>query len=308
MPRITRPETLSLAPTIQILLPSFQRGLLAQNKSPMTVKTYLESLRLLDGFLENQGMPQIVAHLHREHVESFIADLLCRVQASTANNRYRGIQQFFKWCLEEGEIRESPMARMKPPKVPESLPPMRTEEELRRLLKACEGTTFLDRRDMALVWLFLDTGARRSEVANLKVGDIDFQGSVALVVGKGGRPRACRFDRKTAQALDRYFRIRTRHRDAESPSLWLGHGGPMTDSGIAQAVRERAVKAGLEGLHLHEFRHLFAHKWLASGGQETDLMSLAGWKSRQMVSRYAASAAGERARDAHKRLGLWDGL
>ena len=82
----------------------------------------------------------------------------------------------------------------------------------------------------------------------------------------------------------------------------------MTDSGIAQAVRERAVKAGLEGFHLHEFRHLFAHKWLAKGGQENSLMSLAGWKSRQMVSRYAASAAAERARDAHKRLGLWDRL
>jgi site-specific recombinase XerD len=116
---------------------------------------------------------------------------LARWKPNTANNRYRGLQQFFKWCEEEGEVKESPMARMKPPRVPEETPPIRSEQELIRLLKACEGTAFRDRRDMALVRLFLDTGARRSELANLTVADIDFELNVVLVVGKGARPRAC---------------------------------------------------------------------------------------------------------------------
>ena len=167
----TRPKTRakassgSTSTTFEVLRPSFQRSLLAQNKSPKTVKTFGGIGPLSQRFLVPQGMPQAVSSIRCEHPESFIADLLARWKPNTANNRYRGLQQFFKWCEEEGEVKESPMARMKPPKVPEESPPIRSEHELSRLPTASEGTTFRDRRDMALVTLSLDTSARRSELA-----------------------------------------------------------------------------------------------------------------------------------------------
>lgn len=297
-------------------LGSFVRHLRAGNVSPNTVYAYAGAVVSLGHFLTEHGYPTDVTAIKREHVEEWINDLLGRYKATTAHQRYRGAQRFFHWyqAVDDSETFRSPMAKMRPPRLPEYLPDVLTIDQLRSLLAACSGKTFEDRRDEALIRIFFDTGARRAEVANLRWSvdpaerDVDLATGQVRLFGKGSRERYAFLSPKTVEALERYIRARKASLHVAEPWLWLGRKGRLTDSGIAQSIRDVGMRAGIANLHPHVLRHSWRHHAASAGMSREDMMQLGGWRSDAMLRRYASSTANARALDSARAISLGDKL
>lgn len=295
-------------PDLSALSKSFLRHLKAEGKSDATRRLYGQSVRFYAAWLEAQGETPTVNNLSRPLIRDWLAELNERNQPSTVKTRYRGLFRFCGWCVAEQEIDTNPMTGLAPPELPAAPVPVLTDDELRALLKACQGRDFADVRDTAIMRLLLDCGLRVSELCGMTVEGVDLDNEYALVKGKGSKVRPVYFSARTVAALDKYLRARSRHRWAHSPALLLSQRGPMSPDGIRERLKIRGAQAGIEDLHPHRFRHTWAHDFLMAGGQERDLKRLAGWSSDTMLERYGASAADARARESVRRMGRGDRL
>lgn len=98
--------------------------------------------------------------------------------------RFASLRVFLGWLVDEGEIHESPMARMRKPKLSEQLAGIPTKDDLRKLLADCDAL-----RDTAIVRTFIATGARLAEIAGLRLEDVNLDNGTITVMGKGRRER-----------------------------------------------------------------------------------------------------------------------
>lgn len=292
------------------LLASWRISLLGDRrpKSPRTVTHYLDEARRFARWLEANDRPQPnpgdLLGVSKRDVEAWIVAHRANGTAeNTVRNRWVALRNLYRWAHDEREVEVNPVAEVvvsKPnPPAPETL----TEDELRKLLKACEGTTFYDRRDMALIRLLLATGLRVSECVDLIAADVDLLNRIVRVHhGKGDKARMVRFDAGTAAALDRYKRARARHHYAGLPWLWIGFRGRTTRKGVPTSLAARAEKAGIRHVHPHMLRHTWADRWLSAGGSEGDLQKLGGWESPEIMRRYGEARAIDRALNAYDNI------
>lgn len=284
------------------LVSSWQLALESENKAPRTIEGYLESLMLFDRWLDQHHPGVLPEEISTETCRRWLAELGQTRKPSTVRTRYGGLRQFFAWCHDEGEIEANPMARIKAPDVPETPVPVLSGDKIRAVLATCEGSSLLERRDQAILLLYLDTGARLTAIATARLDGLDLRERTLRVWEKGRKQQVLPFGSKTARALDRWLRVRGRQKWAELPALFLSgkDGRAMTKNAAHQMLKRRGAEAGVPELHAHLFRHTFVDAWLRSGGAEGDLMEITGWRSRQMLTRYAAATRAERARLAYQ--------
>jgi Phage integrase, N-terminal SAM-like domain len=205
---------------------SFERSLRAGNKSPRTVETYLDALDQLCAFLAGRGMPTAAEAVTREHIEAYLVELLDLGRApATVSNRFRALQQFWEFLVDEGDITVSPMARMTRARVPEQPIAVLSEDHLRALLSTCSGRSFEDVRDAAIIRLFVDTGiATRRTLA-------------AARRSPGPRPGRCRRRRQGRASPRLSLRRKDRpsarpvHASTQPSQERGGPGAPRTSDG-----------------------------------------------------------------------------
>lgn len=223
----------------------------------------------------------------RRDAETWVGDLQAAgLSAATIRSRWIALRSLYGWCVEEEELAASPLALVVVTKADPDPVDTVPAADLARLFAACEGTHFTARRDLAVLRTLAATGARVSEVCGIDFADLDLAERLMRIRhAKGGRDRFARFDPKTAAALDRYRRVRARHRYQSLPNLFIGHRGALTRKGLPSILDRRATIAGLGHLHPHQLRHGFADAFLSNGGPEGDLMQLGGWTSAEVMRR-----------------------
>lgn len=304
----TRPGSADATPSVDLaaLLASWELALRAERKSPATIKSYGDGVRR---FLDWCTSEQLPAVLSRSSLSGFTAALLeAGAEPATARSRHLAVRRYAAWLAEEGELSADPLLGVRAPKLDEKVVDPLSDDELRLLIKACQGPELRDRRDEALVRLMVETGARAGETAALNLDDVDLPaGTVVVRRGKGGKGRVVPIGPQTARAVDRYIRLRRTHRLAGTPMLWLGDRGKgFSYDALHKTLTERAAKAGLVGFRPHRLRHTAAHRWLAAGGSEGGLMAVAGWTRPDMLLRYTKAQASARAAEEARRLNLGD--
>jgi integrase/recombinase XerD len=283
------------------LLDSWCRQLKGARKSDHTVRIYRTGVRSFLDFCAEHHLP---VELTKANVIGWLNAQADR-EASTVRLRLTAIKLFARWLTEEG-FDPDPIVAVKAPKQDQRSVPDLSENEVRRMLKVCEGTELRDKRDKAILVLLAETGLRAAELLALDVGDIDLDDCVVHVRrGKGGKGRRVRFSVGAAAVIDRYLRARHRGvaRPAEGP-LWITNRGRLSYTGMVATLKSRAKDAGVTGFHVHRLRHTAAVRWLRSGGTETGLMAHAGWASNAMIGRYVKTASEQLAGEEFDRLDL----
>ena len=283
--------------------------------SEHTLSNYTRDVRRYTAWLDSAGKTDL-SQVTATDVEAYVADLrrgvdgakpLAASSAARALTVARGLHRF---GVEEGVLPADTAAEVSPPAAGEKLPDTLSIDEVATLLDACPTETPVGLRDKVLLETLYATGARVSEVLDLRVDDataaIDADGILA-VTGKGNKQRLVPLGRHSKDAIEAYLvRGRPVFATGKSHALFLNkRGGGLSRQSAWTVIKQAAERAGIhKEVSPHTLRHSFATHLLEGGADVRSVQELLGHASvttTQIYTHITADSLREVWRSSHPR-------
>ncbi len=293
-----------------------------EGSSPHTVEYYRGILNRFLWYAAREGWSDDARLLNEWHIREFLGYVGTevkrwakegngsesssrRVSLRTLHHYYGALRAFFNWVVKESFLAVSPLTMVKVPKPKPRVIQPYSSEQIKKMLQVCEfdcqhNAKFLGSRDRAIILILLDSGLRLSELANIKLQDIDTDRGWIKVTGKGNKERIVRIGKTAQKALWRYLMYRG---EDDKQELWLSaERRPLQSSGIQSSINRLKKRAGInETGCVHRFRHTFALNFLRADRNPFNLQYLLGHNSLEMVRHYTAALGMEDALKAHEK-------
>jgi integrase/recombinase XerD len=279
----------------------FGIAFLADGKSSETLKTHRLFLSRLVTRIGDKPVEDVTTDDLRGFMKWLVTDYQpARSSGDTSPLRsgslarcWAALRSFWRWAAVEFSLKSNPALALKMPKVDTRAVIPFTEDEVRKLLESAKRDRCNTARDQAIIVTLLDTGLRVSELARLKLRDVDLEAGQVEVrsVGSGtkSKSRVVILGKSARRYLWRYLAIRDDADDKDGPLFITQSGRPMTRSSIRLALTRLGKRAGVK-CNPHKFRHSFAITFLRNGGNIFVLQAILGHADLQMVKHYAAIA------------------
>lgn len=302
---------------------AFLRHLLAaRGASEYTHRNYRQSLLEFSAWhQEVHKLPPRWEQLKREDFRAYLRSL-GRNQLGRASTqlRFSAFRTFYRYLIQEGIVRTSPIQGLQLPKLPKRLPRFIPEAQIGSLLESplkeferekseaqqASGEPpdeSLFHRDAAVLELIYSSGLRISEVCNARIRDLDLGSRVLRVFGKGRKEREAPVGLPALEALLRYWGT-VAHPRAEELPLFLKskHAlDPVTPGEIQRRLKRYLAAAGLDPkLTPHKLRHSFATHLLDNGADLRSVQEMLGHAQLKTTEVYTHVTA-ERLKSVYKR-------
>lgn len=263
-----------------------------EGKSDHTITAYVSDLQQLRIFAaefcgEDEVDPSILGVLH---IREFLRWLHDKPDCNRSLARKSAaLSSFFRWLKRQGRISANPMDKVKRPKYGKKLPNFFTEDEMRLLLSIPDTADKFGIRNRAMLELLYSSGLRISELAELRLQDIDTKAALVRVLGKGNKERIVPVGSAALDAIRLYMPVREELRSQYSGDvLFLSRTGKPLYARQLDILLGRYIRliANQKGYSPHTLRHSFATHLLSRGADLRAIQEMLGHENLSTTETY----------------------